>query len=126
MKINKLPLELRYIIHDFYLNNLGFNIYDLMNINREKEKNINKFMKLRLKLELSIWYESGTSVYWLKSGGVYGKKNPNSVYGGGSSAESQYLKYYTGVSCFEPIINVPKNSYIKDNIQKGDLKRIFI
>ena len=31
MKINKLPLELRYIIHDFYLNNLGFNIYDLIN-----------------------------------------------------------------------------------------------
>lgn len=124
-KFKNLPIELRNIIHDFYLNNLGYNIYDFINTKKEKEKNINKFMKLRLKLELSLWYESGTSVYWLKYGGVYGKKNPNSVYGGGSLAESQYLKYYNGVSYFEPTINDPKNSYIEDNIQKGDLKRFI-
>ena len=124
-KFKNLPIELRNIIHDFYLNNLGYNIYDFINIKKEKEKNINKFMKLRLKLELSIWYSMGSSVPWLRGGGVYGKKNPSKVYGGGTLAESQYLRYYNGVSSFEPTINDPKNSYIEDNIQKGDLKRFI-
>ena len=55
-------------------------------------------MKLRHKLELVEWYRMGTSVSWLRGGGTYGKKSPRKVYGGGTLAESQYLRYYNGIT----------------------------
>ena len=51
-------------------------------------------MKLRVKLELSEWYQYNVSVCWLRGRGAYGKKHPTSCYGGGTLHESQEFRFY--------------------------------
>ena len=115
-----LPCDIKYIVNNFCYNNQGFNIHQITCIEKEKKKNKTNFLKLRHKLELMEWYRLGVSVTWLKPDGVYGKKNPNSVYGGGTLAESQYFRYYNGITSYCPTIKSKNNNYIQNGISKGD------
>ena len=118
-----LPCDLKNEIYKYCYNSEGYSGNDLVAIEKEKNKKRTKFMKLRHKLELVEWYRMGTSVSWLRGGGTYGKKSPNKVYGGGTLAESQYLRYYNGITSTCPTINDPRNNYIEKNIAKGDNER---
>ena len=82
----ELPCDLKNEIYKYCYNKEGYNVNDFIAIEKEKKKKRTMFMKLRQKLELVVWYRMGTSVSWLKGGGVYGKKSPSSVYGGGTSS----------------------------------------
>lgn len=119
----ELPCDLKNEIYKYCYNREGYNVNDLTSIEQEKKKKRTMFMKLRQKLELVEWYRMGTSVSWLKGGGVYGKKSPSSVYGGGTLAESQYLRYYNGITSYCPRINDPRNNYIEKYIARGDSER---
>lgn len=126
--INKLdlPCDLKNEIYKYSYNNEGYTVDDLNAITKQKNKKRTQFMKLRIKLELVEWYRMGVSVYWLKGRGVYGKKNPSSVYGGGTKAETQYLRFYNGITSYCPTINDPDNNYIEKNIIQGDRRRNYI
>ena len=85
-------------------------------------------MKLRQKLELSLWYKWDWRVSYLRKslgGGVYGKKSVNSVFGGGTSAETKHLQYYNGLTSNCPSIGDDKNMYIEDLVQRGDRERMI-
>ena len=119
----KLPCDLKNEIYKYCYNSGGYSVNDLVAIEKEKNKKRTRFMKLRHKLELVEWYRMGTSVSWLRGGGTYGKKSPHRVYGGGTLAESQYLRYYNGITSSCPTINDPRNNYIEKNIAEGDNNR---
>lgn len=121
-----LPCDLKYEIYNYCYNNEGYSVNVLNTIEKQKNKKRTQFMKLRIKLELTEWYRMGTSVSWLRGGGVYGKKHPSKVYGGGTLAESQYLRYYNGITSSCPRINDPRNDYIEKYITEGDYRRNYI
>ena len=123
--INKLdlPRDLKNEIYKYSYNSEGYSVNDLVAIDKQKNKKRTQFMKLRIKLELVGWYKWGFNVSYLKGGGYYGKKNRRSVWGGGTLQESQYLRYYNGITSTCPRINDPRNNYIEKNIAKGDNER---
>ena len=79
-------------------------------------------MKLRIKLELAVWYQYNVSVVWLRRRGAYGKKHPSSCYGGGTLHESQEFRFYNR----NKKINDPDNDYIDEKIEQGDRRRSYI
>lgn len=119
----KIPCDMKMEIGKYCYDDLGYTDSQRKCINKLKENKRNKFMKLRNKLELAEWYSMGVSVTWLKSGGVYGKKSPEKVYGGGTFAETQYFRFYNGITTYCKTINDPENDYIEKLIEKGYNKR---
>ena len=119
----KLPCDVKMEISKYCYDELGYNYSQLEFINKLKQNRKNKFMKLRHKLELAEWYTMAVSVYWLTPNGVYGEKNPSKVYGGGTLAESQYFRFYNGITSSCKRINDPENDYIEKLIDKGDNRR---
>ena len=132
--INKLdlPCDLKNEIYKYSYNNEGYSVNDLNVIKKQKNKKRTQFMKLRIKLELVEWYRMGVAVCWLRpsglagGSGVYGNQHPGKVYGGGTKAETQYLRYYNGITSSCPTINDPRNNYIQKNIEQGDRIRNYI
>lgn len=120
--VNKmdLPYDMKRVINSYCSNKLGYTYENLKAIEKIKDKRRNKFMKLRQKLELGQWYKYNVSVSWLRGGGVYGKKNHSSVYGGGTIAESQYFRYYNGITSYCKRIGDEDNYYIEKIIDQGD------
>ena len=104
-----LPCDLKMEIHNYCYNEIGYTVVEI-----EKQKPRNKFSKRRLKLELSEWYMYNVAVCWLRPAGrgVYGKKNPSSVYGGGTLYESKLLREED----LDP-------NYVNKKISKGDFRR---
>lgn len=126
-----LPCDLKNEIHKYSYNSEGYTVNELTAIKKKKNNKRNKFMKLRIKLELVEWYRMGVAVCWLRSyldrgSGVYGNQQPDNVYGGGTKAETQYLRYYNGITSSCPTINDPRNNYIQKNIEQGDRIRNYI
>ena len=127
--INKLdlPCDIKGVINSYCSNKFGYTGEDLKAIEKIKENRRNKFMKLRQKLELAEWYRMGVSVHWLHpgryGGGVYGDKHPSKVYGGGTLAESQYFRFYNGLTTYCKRIGDPENDYIEKLIEKGEHRR---
>ena len=119
----KLPCDIKMEISKYCYDDLGYNYSQREFINKLKQNRKNKFMKLRHKLELAEWYTMAVSVYWLTPNGVYGEKNPSKVYGGGTLAESQYFRFYNGITSSCRKINDPENDYIEKLIDKGDNRR---
>ena len=119
----KLPCDIKMEIIKYCYDDLGYTSSQRECINKLKDNRRNKFMKLRHKLELSEWYTMGVSVYWLKPDGVYGNKDPRKVYGGGTFAETQYFRYYNGITSRCKTIDDPENDYIEKLIENGDSKR---
>ena len=121
-----LPCDIKPIINSYCYNEQGFNTNDLICIEKEKQKKKTKFMKLRHALELREWYYYNVAVCWLRpnGAGVYGTKNPNSIYGGGTLAESKYLRgiYKLDVRG-DSEFHTKFNEYIKQGIREGDLRR---
>ena len=115
------------VINSYCSNKLGYTCENLKAIEKIKDKRRNKFIKLRQKLELAEWYTMGVSVYWLHpgryGGGVYGDKHPSKVYGGGTLAESQYFRFYNGITSYCKRIGDPENDYIEKLIEKGERNR---
>ena len=109
-----LPCDLKMEIHNYCYNEIGYTVDDMKQIEIEKQKPRNKFSKRRLKLELSEWYMYNVAVCWLRPAGrgVYGKKNPSSVYGGGTLYESKLLREED----LDP-------NYVNKKISKGDFRR---
>ena len=107
-----LPCDIKMEIYNYCYNELGYTIDELNIINNEKQKKKNIFLKLRLKVALSEWYKFAVSVSWLKSRGVYGRENPNSVYGGGKHYESKLLRE----EYLDP-------NYVNKKILQGDFRR---
>ena len=122
----KLPCDIKTEIYKYCYDNLGYTQSQREYINKLKENRRNKFMKLRHKLELTEWYTMGVSVYWLSPDGVYGKKDPRKVYGGGTLAETQYFRFYNGITSSCKIINDPENDYIEKLLEKGDRRRNLV
>ena len=125
-----LPCDMKWEITQYCYDKNGYTGTDLTNIENEKKKKRNVFMKLRQKLELSLWYKWDWSVSYLRKslgggGGVYGKKSVNSVFGGGTSAETKHLQYYNGLTSNCPLIGDDKNIYIEDLVQRGDRERMI-
>ncbi len=118
-----LPCDLKNEIYKYSYNSEGYTVNDLNAIKKQKNKKRTQFMKLRIKLELVGWYSWGFNVSYLKGGGYYGEKNPRSMWGGGTLQESQYLRYYNGITSTCPRINDPRNNYIEKKIAKGDNER---
>ena len=107
-----LPCDIKMEIYNYCYNELGYTIDELNIINNEKQKKKNIFLKLRLKVALSEWYKFAVSVSWLKSRGVYGRENSNSVYGGGKHYESKLLRE----EYLDP-------NYVNKKILQGDFRR---
>ena len=109
-----LPCDLKMEIHNYCYNEIGYTVDEMKQIEIEKQKPRNKFSKRRLKLELSEWYMYNVAVCWLRPAGrgVYGKKNPSSVYGGGTLYESKLLREED----LDP-------NYVNKKISKGDFRR---
>lgn len=107
-----LPCDLKMEIHNYCYNEIGYTVDEMKQIEIEKQKKRNIFLKLRLKVALSEWYKFAVSVSWLKSRGVYGKENPNSVYGGGKHYESKLLRE----EYLDP-------NYVNKKILQGDFRR---
>lgn len=128
--INKLdlPCDLKNEIYKYSYNSEGYTVDDLNAIKKQKNKKRTQFMKLRIKLELVEWYRMDVNVCWLRPGlgggsGVYGNQDPGKVYGGGTKAETQYFRFYNGITSSCPTINDPRNNYIQKNIEEGDRRR---
>ena len=107
-----LPCDLKMEIHNYCYNEIGYTVDEMEQIEIEKQKKKNVFLKLRLKVALSEWYKFAVSVSWLKSRGVYGRENPNSVYGGGKHYESKLLRE----EYLDP-------NYVNKKILQGDFRR---
>jgi hypothetical protein len=118
-----LPRDMKREIYKYCYDTKGYTMSHINTIKNIKGSIRNKFMKVRLKLELGNWYKYNVSVSWLRGGGVYGKKNPSSVYGGGTLAESQNFRYYNGITCYCKGISDPENEYIEKMIVQGDRDR---
>ena len=125
----KLPCDINMEIMKYCYDDLGYTQSQRECINKLKENRRNKFMKLRHKLELAEWYKMGVALCWLKPDGVYGKNNPNGkkdpkkVYGGGTFAETQYFRFYNGITSSCKTIDDPENDYIEKLIEEGDSRR---
>ena len=100
----KLPCDIKMEINKYCYDQLGYNYLQRECINKLKQNSRNKFMKLT-------------------PDGVYGKKDPKKVYGGGTLAESQYFRFYNGITSNCKRINDPENDYIEKLIGKGDDRR---
>lgn len=122
--INKLdlPCDLKNEIHKYIYNSEGYTVDDLNAIKKQKNKKRNKFMKLRIKLELAEWYKYNVSVCWLRGRGAYGRKAPTSCWGGGTLYESQEFRFYNR----NKKINDPDNDYIYKKLKQGDRRRNYI
>lgn len=109
-----LPCDLKMEIHNYCYNEIGYTVDEMEQIEIEKQRSKNKFSKRRLKIELSEWYQYNVAVCWLRptGRGVYGKKNPSSVYGGGTLYESKLLR--------EEYLD---SNYVDKKISKGDFRR---
>ena len=116
-----LPCDMKREIYHYCYTSRGYTVDEIMMIAKGTRRN--KFMKLRLKLELGEWYNFNVNVSFLRGGGWYGKKLPTSVFGGGTLAESQYLRYYNGLTHYSKKINDPENDYIEKLIEQGDNRR---
>lgn len=123
--INKLelPCDLKNEIYKYSYNSEGYTVDELNAIKKQKNNKRSQFVKLRIKLELALWYAWGYKVSYLIRGGYYGEKNPDNVFGGGTLQESQYFRYYNGISSYCPSINDPTNDYIEKYITSGDRLR---
>ena len=127
--VNKLdlPYDIKWVINSYFNNKLGYTEEDLKEIEKIKGKKRNKFMKLRQKLELAVWYKFNVGVSWLthdgRGNGWYGKKSPGKVWGGGTLAESEQFRYYNGITFCSKRINDPENDYIEKMIEQGDCSR---
>ena len=119
----KLPCDINTVIIKYCYDDLGYTQSQRESINKFKENRRNKFMKLRHKLELAEWYSMGVALCWLKPDGVYGNKDPRKVYGGGTFAETQYFRFYNGITSSCKTIDDPENDYIEKLIEKGDSRR---
>lgn len=110
----KLPCDLKNVIYEYCYDKLGYSTSDLLFVEKEKQKSRNKFLKLRLKIELSEWYKYNVAVCWLKppGRGVYGRINPSSAYGGGTLHESRLLREFQLV-----------HTYIEDKLSEGEHRR---
>jgi len=118
-----LPCDMKREIYKYCYDTKGYTMSHINTIKNIKGSIRNKFMNVRMKLELGNWYKYNVSVSWLRGGGVYGKKNPSSVYGGGTLAESQNFRYYNGITCYCKGISDPANDYIEKLIVQGDRRR---
>jgi len=119
-----LPCDIKREICKYYYDELGYTITDINKIKQIKRNRRNKFLKLRLKLELVQWYKFNVPVTWLRGGyGWYGKKSTSNVFGGGTLAESQHFRYYNGIIDCSKKINDPENDYIDKLIEQGDRSR---
>ena len=109
-----LPCDLKMEIHNYCYNEIGYTVDEMKQIEIEKQKPRNKFSKLRLKIELSEWYKYNVAVCWLRptGRGVYGKRNPSSVYGGGTRYESRLIREFQLVG-----------NYINEKLLDGDQRR---
>lgn len=119
----KIPCDMKIEISKYCYDDSGYTHSQREFINKLKENKRNKFVKLRHKLELTEWYSMDVSVSWLKYGGVYGEKGPGKVYGGGTFAETQYFRFYNGITSYCRTIDDPENDYIEKLIEKGDSRR---
>jgi hypothetical protein len=115
-----LPCDIKRELYKYCYDELGYTDADMYRINQIKGNRRQKFMKLRVKLELSEWYKYNVSVCWLRGRGVYGKKHYTSCYGGGTLHESQEFRFYNRYKK----INDPDNDYIEKKIQEGDIRRV--
>ena len=119
--INKfdLPCDIKNELYKYCYDRLGYTVSDITRIKDIKKNRRQKFIKLRVKLELSEWYKHNVSVYWLNGGGAYGRKHPTSCYGGGTLHESQEFRFYNR----DKKINDPQNDYIEKKVKQGDYHR---
>mgnify|MGYP001180596534 FL=1 len=119
--INKfdLPCDIKNELYKYCYDRLGYTVSDITRIKDIKKNRRQKFIKLRVKLELSEWYKHNVSVYWLTGGGAYGRKHPTSCYGGGTLHESQEFRFYNR----DKKINDLDNDYIEKKIKEGDYRR---
>ena len=119
--INKLdlPCDIKRELYKYCYDRLGYTVSDITRIKDIKKNRRQKFIKLRVKLELSEWYKHNVSVYWLTGGGAYGRKHPTSCYGGGTLHESQEFRFYNR----DKKINDLDNDYIEKKIKEGDYRR---
>ena len=130
--VNKLdlPYDIKWVINSYLSNKLGYTDEDLKEIKQIKGRKRNKFMKLRQKLELAVWYKFNVSVSWLTHGGRgkgwYGMISPKNVWGGGTLAESEQFRYYNGITYCSKRINDSENDYIEKMIEAGDRSRARI
>ena len=120
-----LPCDMKREIYKYCYDSKGYTMSHINTIKNIRGNIRNKFMKVRLKLELAEWYKYNVSVSWLRGHGVYGKKNPSSVYGGGTLAESQHFRYYNGITSYCKRISDSENDYIEKMIEQGDHRRII-
>jgi hypothetical protein len=120
--INKLdlPCDIKRELYKYCYDRLGYTVSDITRIKDIKKNIRQKFMKLRVKLELAEWYNYNVSVSWLRGGGAYGRKHPTSCYGGGTLHESQEFRFYNR----NKKINDPDNDYIVNKIKQGDSRRV--
>ena len=119
--INKfdLPCDIKNELYKYCYDRLGYTVSHITRIKDIKKNRRQKFIKLRVKLELSEWYKHNVSVYWLTGGGAYGRKHPTSCYGGGTLHESQEFRFYNR----DKKINDLDNDYIEKKIKEGDYRR---
>ena len=119
--INKFDLtcDIKNELYKYCYDRLGYTVSDITRIKDIKKNRRQKFIKLRVKLELSEWYKHNVSVYWLTGGGAYGRKHPTSCYGGGTLHESQEFRFYNR----DKKINDLDNDYIEKKIKEGDYRR---
>lgn len=119
--INKfdLPCDIKNELYKYCYNKLGYTMSDIDKIKHIKKNRRQKFIKLRVKLELAVWYKYNVSVSWLRRGGAYGRKHPTSCYGGGTLHESQEFRFYN----HDKKINDPQNDYIEKKVKQGDYRR---
>lgn len=127
-KLN-LPCDMKREVCKYYYDECGYTIADINKIKHVKGNRRNKFMKLRQKMELAHWYKFNVSVSWLthdgRGNGWYGKKSHRNVFGGGTLAETQHLRYYNGITSYCKKINDPENKYIEKMIEQGDTRRVI-
>ena len=119
--INKfdLPCDIKNELYKYCYDRLGYTVSDITRIKDIKKNRRQKFIKLRVKLELAEWYKYNVSVSWLRIGGAYGRKHPTSCYGGGTLHESQEFRFYNR----DKKINDPQNDYIEKKVKQGDYHR---
>ena len=120
--INKfdLPCDIKNELYKYCYDRLGYTVSDITRIKDIKKNRRQKFIKLRVKLELAEWYKYNVSVCWLRGRGAYGRKAPTSCYGGGTLHESQEFRFYNR----NKKINDPDNDYIVNKIKQGDSRRV--
>ena len=68
--INKfdLPCDIKNELYKYCYDRLGYTVSDITRIKDIKKNRRQKFIKLRVKLELAEWYKYNVSVSWLRIG----------------------------------------------------------